>query len=122
VSNGDERAPHDTEAQPILPDTGQGDETVVDHLQDLVGLVSLTRPTYAEDVTVVNVQEAKTHLSDLLARTERGEEIVIARAGKPIARLVAVTGPPPRVFGGPPLTVPDDFDAPLPAEEMASWE
>ena len=91
-------------------------------MRTLVGLVSLTRPIYAGEMTVVNVQEAKTHLSDLLARTERGEEIVIARAGKPIARLVAVTGPPPRVFGGPPLAVPEDFDAPLPEEELASWE
>ncbi|HEY5787560.1 MAG TPA: type II toxin-antitoxin system prevent-host-death family antitoxin [Microlunatus sp.] len=71
---------------------------------------------------VVNVQEAKTHLSDLLARTEQGEEIVIARAGRPIARLVAITGPPPRVFGGLALTVPDDFDAPLPGDELGAWE
>jgi prevent-host-death family protein len=38
----------------------------------------------------VNVHEAKTHLSRLLERVERGEEIVIARAGKPVARLVPV--------------------------------
>jgi prevent-host-death family protein len=73
-------------------------------------------------MTVVNVHEAKTHLSDLLARTERGEEIVIARAGRPIARLVAISGPPSRVFGGMALTVPADFDAPLPPEELGAWE
>ena len=38
--------------------------------------------------TSVNVHDAKTHLSRLLARVEAGEEIVIARAGRPIARLV----------------------------------
>ena len=37
-----------------------------------------------------NVHEAKTHLSELLERVERGEEIVIARAGVPVARLVPI--------------------------------
>jgi prevent-host-death family protein len=73
-------------------------------------------------MTVVNVHEAKTHLSDLLARTERGEEIVIARAGRPVARLVPIAAPPSRVFGGLALTVPDDFDAPLSDDELAAWE
>ena len=40
-------------------------------------------------MTTVNVHEAKTHLSRLLAQVEAGEEIVIARSGKPVARLVA---------------------------------
>lgn len=49
----------------------------------------------------LNVHEAKTHLSRLLERVERGEEIVIARAGKPVARLVPVSpaGVPERTFG-----------------------
>ena len=41
----------------------------------------------------VNVHEAKTHLSKLLDRVARGEEIVVAKAGKPIARLVPVRRP-----------------------------
>ncbi|OAI41413.1 hypothetical protein AYO38_03790 [bacterium SCGC AG-212-C10] len=41
------------------------------------------------EITTVNVHEAKTQLSKLLARVEAGEEIVIARAGKPIAKIVA---------------------------------
>ena len=45
----------------------------------------------------LNVHEAKTQLSRLLERVERGEEIVIARAGKPIARLVSVGPARPRV-------------------------
>lgn len=41
-------------------------------------------------MTIVNVHEAKTHLSRLLARVEEGDEVVIARAGKPVARLVGI--------------------------------
>jgi prevent-host-death family protein len=72
--------------------------------------------------TQVNVQEAKTRLSDLLARAERGEEIVIARSGVPVARLVPTAGVPARVFGGETFVVPDDFDASLPESELAAWE
>ena len=73
-------------------------------------------------MTQVNVQDAKTRLSGLLARAERGEDIVIARSGVPVARLVPLTEPPPRVFGGETFTVPDDFDAPSPETELAAWE
>ena len=71
----------------------------------------------------MNVHEAKTRLSELLARVERGEEIVIARGGAPVARLVAVGALPPRELGflaG--LDTPDSFFAPLPEEELAAWE
>jgi prevent-host-death family protein len=44
----------------------------------------------------VNVHEAKTHLSRLLARAHEGEEIVIAKGGEPYARLVPLEGKPPR--------------------------
>jgi prevent-host-death family protein len=44
----------------------------------------------------VNVYEAKTHLSQLLDRAAAGEEIVIARAGRPVARLVPLSGAPPQ--------------------------
>lgn len=73
-------------------------------------------------MTTVNVQEAKTRLSELLARVERGEEVVIARAGKPVARLAAVTAVPDRTFGTMRITVPDDFDHPLLEDELAAWE
>jgi prevent-host-death family protein len=62
----------------------------------------------------VNVHDAKTHLSRLLERAESGEEIVIARAGKPVARLVPY-GPerPKRVFGRlrGQVVIHGDFDA-----------
>lgn len=44
----------------------------------------------------VNIHQAKTRLSELIARVEEGEEFVIARAGKPIARLSKLTRPPRR--------------------------
>lgn len=73
----------------------------------------------------VNVHEAKTQLSRLLEAVEAGEEIVIARAGRPVARLVSLAGTAPRrklgLLAGR-YTVPDDFDAPLPAEVQALFE
>ena len=73
----------------------------------------------------VNVHEAKTHLSRLLGRVERGEEIVIARAGRPVARLLPV-GPPKeeRVLGldRDTMVIASDFDAPLPEDLLAEFE
>jgi prevent-host-death family protein len=73
----------------------------------------------------VNVHEAKTHFSKLLARVEKGQEVLISRAGKPVARLVPheVSRPIP-VFGSDrgKVVVPDDFDAPLPDDVLASFE
>jgi prevent-host-death family protein len=69
---------------------------------------------------VVNVHEAKTHLSRLLARVEAGERITIARAGKPIAILApAEERPPDRVPGIDKglVVIHDDFDDPLPEFE-----
>lgn len=73
--------------------------------------------------TIVNIHDAKTHLSRLLVRAEAGEEIVIARAGKPIVALRPVA-PRPRIeFGF--LDIPDVPDGfffdPLSEEELAEW-
>ena len=65
----------------------------------------------------VNVHAAKTHLSQLLARVEAGEEVVLARAGQPIARLVPfISSSTPRRFGGwkGRVSITKDFDARLP--------
>ncbi len=63
---------------------------------------------------VVNVHEAKTHLSRLLAKVEAGEEIVIARAGRPIAILSPIDRPRARKPGNERIVIRRDFDAPLP--------
>ena len=72
----------------------------------------------------VSVHEAKTHLSALLARVEAGEEIVIARGGTPVARLVPLPRGTRRVFGMDRglFEVPDDFDDPLPDDLLEEFE
>ena len=70
----------------------------------------------------VNVQDAKTRLSELLHRVERGEEITIARAGKPIAMLIAVEAIAKRELGFLPMApLPDSFWEPLPDDELRLW-
>lgn len=61
----------------------------------------------------VNVHEAKTQFSKLLERVARGEEIVIARAGRPIARLVPLENSSPRIWGQDRglVKIHDDFDS-----------
>ena len=75
-------------------------------------------------MTDVNVHEAKTHLSRLLVRVEAGEEILISRAGRPVARLVPVRRAagrrqPGRFVGK--GRIADDFNAPLPAAVLAGF-
>jgi prevent-host-death family protein len=72
----------------------------------------------------VNVYEAKTHLSQLLDRAAAGEEIIIARAGRPVARLVALAEPSsrrrvPGAWHGK-VSIAADFDE-LPAETEAAF-
>jgi len=67
----------------------------------------------------VNIHEAKTHLSKLLERVALGEEVIIAKAGKPVAKLVPVaTKPKKRILGSAKgeFVVPDDFNDPLPKD------
>ena len=76
-------------------------------------------------MATVNVHEAKTHLSRLLARVAGGEEIVIARGGTPVAKLTAVApGRARRVPGAlrGRVRLAADLDAPLPDEEVDAWE
>jgi len=76
-------------------------------------------------MTVVNVHEAKTHLSRILDRVSAGEEIVIAKAGKPVARLVPVavtaTARVAGTYAGK-IQIADDFEAPLPDDELEGFE
>lgn len=73
----------------------------------------------------VNIHEAKTHLSRLLEQVAGGEEVVIAKAGKAIARLVPLEAAPKKrqlgLLKGK-LKVPDDFDAPMTDEELSLFE
>ena len=72
----------------------------------------------------VNVHEAKTHLSKLLERVEAGEEIIIARAGRPVARLIAFAPPGKRALGldAGQGFIAADFDAPLPDDVIADFD
>jgi prevent-host-death family protein len=76
-------------------------------------------------MATVNVHAAKTQLSKLLDQAEAGDEVIIARAGKPVARLVAIAPPKPtRTLGllAGKLRLRDDFDAPLPDDVLADFE
>jgi prevent-host-death family protein len=73
----------------------------------------------------VNVHEAKTHLSRLLSRVAAGEEIVIAKAGKPVARLVPYEKVKARRQPGVDqgrIWIAEDFDAPLPPKVQDLFE
>jgi prevent-host-death family protein len=73
----------------------------------------------------VNVHAAKTTLSRLIERAHQGEEIIIARGGKPVARLVAISGEGPSRQAGTlkgKVKVPRSFFEPLPEDELAAWE
>jgi prevent-host-death family protein len=73
---------------------------------------------------MVNVHEAKTHLSRLLAEVERGDEVTIARAGRPIARLVPAQPPAKRELGleRGQIWISPDFDDPMPDSWLDEWE
>lgn len=73
----------------------------------------------------VNMHEAKTHLSRLAERASGGEEIVIARSGRPLAKLVPIDDEPaPRKLGlwKGKVSIGEDFDAPLPRELQEQFE
>lgn len=76
-------------------------------------------------MTQVNVHEAKTHLSKILDRVSAGEEIIIAKAGKPVARLVPIhtVGEPrtPGTYSGR-IAVSDEFYGPLPDDLLDEFE
>jgi len=73
---------------------------------------------------VTTIHQAKTNLSRLIERAERGEEIIIARGKKPVVRLVPVSEPAkkrtPGMFKGE-FTVGKAFFEPLPPEELEGW-
>ena len=75
-----------------------------------------------KELKLVNVHEAKTHLSRLLERAHAGEEIILAKAGKPYARLMPLAPAGSRRPGRlPGLVVGPEFFEPLPEEELTAW-
>jgi prevent-host-death family protein len=75
--------------------------------------------------SVVNIHEAKTHLSRIIDEVAGGAEVIIAKAGKPMARLVPIVAPAKQKRLGllkGKIKVPDDFNAPLDDEVLATFE
>jgi prevent-host-death family protein len=73
-------------------------------------------------VSQVNVSEAKARLSELIHAATQGEDVVIARAGRPVVRLVPIVEPDPRRLGFVKLTIDDAFFEPLDDDEIEDWE
>ena len=84
----------------------------------------LTNRTNLAGMTeIVNMHDAKTHFSKLVAKVEAGEEIVIARGGRPCARLVPITAEAPRLgtMKGRWPELADEFFDPLTGDELDAW-
>jgi prevent-host-death family protein len=74
---------------------------------------------------IINIHEAKTQFSKLIEAVANGQEVIIAKAGKPAARLVALSLAAPARKPGSlkgQITIADDFDAPLPDDVLAAFE
>ena len=71
---------------------------------------------------IVNMHEAKSNLSRLVDEAQAGEEIILAKAGKPVVRLVPVSRKRKLGQWKGKVRMSDDFDSPLPAAEQAAWE
>jgi prevent-host-death family protein len=77
-------------------------------------------------MVVMNIQQAKAQLSALVAQAEQGQQVVIARAGRPVVRLVQVEDPPRRRLGVfatelSPESIAESL-APLSADEVDWWD
>jgi prevent-host-death family protein len=73
----------------------------------------------------VNIYDAKTRLSQLVDKAASGEDVVVSRNGKPLVRITRLEAPKRRIKFGllkGKLTVPKDFDAPLPEDVLAGFE
>ena len=72
-------------------------------------------------MVIHNVADAKAHLSQLLDAALKGEDVILARAGKPLVRLVPVNTPAARVLGFLNVPSPDERFDPLEANDLAAW-
>jgi prevent-host-death family protein len=76
-------------------------------------------------MTVVNIYDAKTQLSKLIEEAAAGRDVVIARGGKPVARLTRLDSPKRKLRFGllkGKIKIAEDFDAPLPSEILSQFE
>lgn len=76
-------------------------------------------------MATVNIQEAKKRLSQLVDKAAAGEDVVVSRNGKPVARITRLDAPERRIRFGvlkSRLSVPADFDAPLPDAVLAGFQ
>lgn len=76
------------------------------------------------DMRIINIHEAKTHLSKLADEVAAGEEIIIAKAGRPIMKLIPMTKKKERKMGllKGKIQIATDFDAPLPQDIFDAFE
>lgn len=72
-------------------------------------------------MTIHNVAEAKAHFSRLLDAAIAGEEVIVARSGRPLVRLVPIQPPPARELGFLPMAMPDDRFEPLRGDGLEGW-
>lgn len=73
----------------------------------------------------INIYDAKTRLSQLVDQAAGGEDVVVSRNGRPVARITQLATSRPKIKFGllqGRFTVPDDFDAPLPDQILAGFE
>lgn len=78
-----------------------------------------------ENIMIVNIHQAKTNFSKLIEAAMRGEEIIIAKAGKPAAKLVPIAISKPKRKPGAlkgKIKISEDFDAPLPENILNQFE
>jgi prevent-host-death family protein len=71
---------------------------------------------------IINVHEAKTHLSKILDQVREGEEVILAKDGRPYAKLVPIEQPGKRPLGFVPGKISDAFFEPLAKEELNRWQ
>lgn len=86
--------------------------------------MDLVQDLVHNEAVQVNIHQTKTHLSKLLQRVAAGEEIIIAKAGVPVAKLVPIAQQRPKrklgLYSGE-IWIADDFDAPLPDDILAGF-
>lgn len=81
-------------------------------------------PTKIDPMETINIHEAKTHLSRIVEQVAAGRDVLIAKAGKPMVKMVPIaTGKTVIRFGvlKGTIRVPEDFDAPLPENVLANF-